>query len=121
MDKTQIAQTNQRTFMLTAKSIWENVLIFFLLDVFFGFLIIAIIFALSLLAQYLAYPLVPITLQHIKKATAVLSLIYIVSIFIVSFWRHLSLIKGRNILEMQSKADTSHENITTIKANENNV
>jgi len=98
--------------MLTAKSIWENVLIFFLLDVFFGFLIIAIICALSLLVQYFAYPLVPITLQHIKKATALLSLIYVVSIFIVSFWRHLSLIHGRNVLEMHPKADTSHENIS---------
>jgi len=121
MDKTQIAQTNRRIFMLDAKSFWENVFIFFLLDVFFGFLVIAIVCALGLLVQYFAYPLVPVTLQHIKKATAGLSLIYIVSIFVVSFWRHLSLIKGRNVLQVQSKADTSHENVTTIEANENNV
>ena len=107
--------------MLNAKSFWENVFIFFLLDVFFGFLVIAIVCALGLLVQYFAYPLVPVTLHHIKKATAVLSLIYIVSITVVSFWRHLSLIKGRNALQGQSQADTSHENVTTIKANENNV
>jgi hypothetical protein len=107
--------------MLNAKSFWENVFIFFLLDVFFGVVVIAIVCALGLLVQYFAYPLVPVTLQHIQKATAGLSFIYIVSIFVVSFWRHLSLIKGRNVLQVQSKADTSRENITTITANENNV
>ena len=67
--------------MLNGKSFWENVFIFFLLDIFFGFLVIAIVCALGLLVQYFAYPLVPVTLQHIKKATAGLSLIYIVHRF----------------------------------------
>ena len=107
--------------MLNAKSFWENVFIFFLLDVFFGFLVIAIVCALGLLVQYFAYPFVPVTLQQIKTSSACLSLIYIVSIFVVSFWRHLSIIKGRNVLQVQSQADTSHENGTTIEANENNV
>jgi hypothetical protein len=89
MDKTQIAQTNRRTFMLIARSYWENVFIFFLLDVFFGFLVIAIVCALGILVQYFAYPFVPVTLQHIKKAAVGLSIIYIVSIFVVSFWRNL--------------------------------
>jgi len=107
--------------MLTAKAFWQNVFIFFLLDVFFAFLVIAIVCALGVLVHYVGYPFVPVTLQHIKKATVALSLIYLVSIFFVSCWRHLSYIKGRNFLEAESQTDTSYESVTTIEANENDA
>ena len=121
MDKNQIQSIIRKILLLYGKSLWENVFIFFLLDVFFGLIVVVIVCALGLLVQYFLYPSVPVTVQHIRKATVWIAIIYIVSIFVVSFWRHLSLIKGRNVLQAQDDANSSHGNETPIKTNESNA
>lgn len=72
--------------------IWNGAILFFLIDLFLGFFIVMIVYALMTLIFWLAKPWIIVPEAYTGRAMALFSIIYLISLVIVACWRHFILI-----------------------------
>ncbi len=94
------------------KNIWLNVLIYSLFDIITAFIFIVILNVFIRIIFSLTKSVIGITIQQINTAFYILGLIYILSIFITTWWRHISFIRA-NFKSLRSnnlkKSETTQE------------
>jgi len=101
------------------KRIWTNVIVYTLLDTFTALIILISIYIPVLLVYFITRSHVNINIRLITFSFFVLTLLYILSILIVSWWHHYLLVKSITTKQSQPvKATQSDQNTQTTKETE---
>lgn len=76
-------------------SIWNNVILFFLIDLLFGLLIVVIVYVLMLAIFWLGQPWNIVPVGYINKTITAFCIVYILALAIVAGWHHFQNIMRR--------------------------
>ncbi len=101
------------------KCIWENVIVYTLLDVFTALVTLVLVFIPVVLFYYVARSHLNIKIECIAVSFFVLTLLYMLSILIASWWKHYILVKSRIIKQIEPvEASQSDQNTQPPKETE---
>ncbi len=77
------------------KGIWTNIIVYTLLDTFTALVILVFVFIPVVFVYFITRSFLNISIRHIAFSFFVLTILYMLSILIFSWWRHNLLVKTR--------------------------
>lgn len=98
---------SQGIYIRYFKAIWRNVLFFSLMDIVSAIFVILITYILVRIIFLFLGSIIGVTVRQINMAGSILALIYVFSILVTSWWRHISLIRSQ-IRSQHSVKGSSH-------------
>ena len=89
---TNIVEKKNAKIKKYVKLIWENVLLYSLIDLITAVILVCVLF----LCAYSLVLMFKVNLSYVHNATIIISFIYLISIIAITFWRHIIFMKSTN-------------------------